>query len=108
MRCATPLLLLLGLLALSGCEGDPASMPSVPLRTATAIERRATLSMLRRAWEERADAHGDEQRWQERRIINRLGAFGKKVVQTETYRPACRLWLECVRSHEERYGRQPE
>jgi hypothetical protein len=94
----------LALLVLAGCDDGAATLQNVPLRTATAIERRATLSMLRRAWETRESKQGEEQRWQERRIINRLGAFGKKIVKTETYRPACQFWLECVRSHEERYG----
>ena len=105
MRCATPLLLLLCLLGLTGCGEDASQRSVVPLRTETAIERQATLSMLRRAWAERPRGRGDEQMWQERRLLNRLGIFGKKIVRTETHRAAARFWLECLREHEERYGR---
>lgn len=91
------------LLALTGCESDESRPPAIELRTKTAIERQATLSILRRAWRERPTETSDAHAWYERRLLNRIGAFGKRVKGTETFRPAGQLWLDCLHDHRLRY-----
>ena len=94
------LILLAGLAGCSSAESHP---PEVPLRTETAIERRATFSILRRAWEDRPQGASDDHCWYERRLLNRSGVFGKRIKDTETYVEACQFWMRCVREHLEVY-----
>ncbi|MFI5335552.1 MAG: hypothetical protein ACHQ5A_02125 [Opitutales bacterium] len=96
-------LLLLALLILSGCAESQSSPPPISLRYRTAIERRATLSLLKRAWEDRPDSITEEHKWYERRLLNRIGFFGKKVNGTESFRPVSQFWLECLGAHQNRY-----
>jgi hypothetical protein len=93
--------LLLALLA--GCADTESRPPDIQLRYATVIERRATLSLLRRAWNERPVDATDDHCWYERRLLNRGGFFGRKVRDTETYEEACQFWMRCVREHLEAY-----
>ncbi len=94
----------LALLAgLAGCVDSNSRPPSVPLRADSPIERRATLSTLRRAWEERPIEISDDHSWYERRLLDRSAYFGRKIRNTETYRAACDLWMSCVKEHVERY-----
>jgi hypothetical protein len=67
------------------------------------IERRATLSMLRRAWEDRPMEINDDHFWYERRLLDRSAFFGRKVKDSETYHDACNFWMNCVREHVDRY-----
>lgn len=96
----TTLFLLVGL---TGCSDDDSRPPDVPLRTATSIERRATLSILRRAWEDRPTGVSDDHCWYERRLLNRSANFGKRIRDTETYVEACQFWMTCVREHLDLY-----
>jgi hypothetical protein len=97
------LLLAVLLLTLAGCAEEEARPPTIELRAATPIERQATLSRLRRAWAERPLARTDAHAWYERRLLNRLGAFAKRIKGTETFRPASQLWLDCLHEHRTRY-----
>lgn len=94
---------LLLFLGLAGCESDDARPPNIPLRYASAIERRATLSTLRRAWDERPMSLTDDHKWYERRLLNRIGSFGKKTTRTETFTSASQFWLACLHEHQSRY-----
>ena len=94
-------LLLLALLA--GCSDPESRPPDIKLRYATVIERRATLSLLRRAWNARPEGTTDDHCWYERRLLNRSGFFGRQVRDTETYEEACQFWMRCVREHLEAY-----
>jgi len=58
---------------------------------------------LQRAWYERVLETSDDQRWYERRLINRASFFGRKIKNTETYQSACSFWMGCVREHIDRY-----
>ena len=99
--------LLGSMLALTACLTSCADYDShpvaTPLRTGTAIERRATLSILRRAWDERPPESSDDHCWYERRLLDRSAFFGRKIHDTETYREACSFWMGCVREHVDRY-----
>jgi len=101
-RLVAPVLLGL-LLALAGCEADEARPPDIALRTESAIARQATLSKLRRAWAERPEEVTDAHGWYERRLLNRIGAFGKRVKGTESFRTASQFWLDCLHAHRLRY-----
>lgn len=93
-----------GVLAgLAGCSDSDDRPPAIALRADTAIARRATLSMLRRAWAERPHETSNDHLWYERRLLDRAGFFGRKVRDTEIYREACTFWMSCVREHVERY-----
>ena len=83
-------------------ESNPWS-PTAPLRMTTAIERRASLSLLMRTWEDRPDAVTDDNFWSERRFLDRSAFFGRKIRNTETYADACKFWMRCVREHVDRY-----
>ena len=93
------LCLLVACIALGGCADQRYGIPTVQLRYGTAIERRATLSTLRRAWAERPRDICPEGNLYERGLLNRAGFFGRKVKGTETYRAACDFWMDCVRAH---------
>ena len=97
--------LLLGftVILLTGCAESESRPPEVKLKTATAIERRATLSILRRTWEDRPTEPNDDHCWYERRLLLRSGFFGRKIRDTETYEEACRFWMNCVRRHLDAY-----
>lgn len=97
------LCLLLAGIALSGCADQRFGMPTVKLRYGTTIERRATLSSLRRAWADRPADTCAEGNLYERGLLNRAAFFGRKIKDTETYRPACDFWMDCVREHIARY-----
>jgi len=88
-------ILRLGLLAftasLASCAVDNSHPPTTPLRVETTIERRATLSTLRRAWEERPSDVSDEHCWYERRLLDRSAFFGRKIRDSETYKEG--LWF---------------
>lgn len=73
------------------------------MRTETVIERRATLSVLRRAWDDRPPEVNDDHCWYERRLLDRSAYFGRKVRNTETYQEACNFWMRCLREHIEAY-----
>jgi hypothetical protein len=103
LRHLTTLLLLTLGLALGGCAGSESAGATVALRYKTSIERRATLSLLRQAWDDRPMRIDDENKWIERRLLNRIGVFGKKINGTETFRPASQFWLECLHEHQSRY-----
>lgn len=98
------LLLLLGVaFVLNSCSDASYGLPKLTLRYETTIERRASLSSLRRAWADRPDEISDEARLYERALLNRAAFFGRKVRGTETYDAACNFWMTCVRDHIERY-----
>ncbi len=59
-RRSLPLACLLVLALLAGCSESESRPPSIPVRTATSLERRVTLSSLRRAWEERPEGVSDD------------------------------------------------
>jgi hypothetical protein len=103
MRKFLPLALLAALASLAGCAESESRPPDIPLRSTTTIERRATLSVLRRAWEDRPEEANDNHFWYERRLLDRSAFFGRKIKDTETYREACNFWMGCVREHVERY-----
>jgi hypothetical protein len=103
LACPKQILPWLLLALLAGCADSASRPPDVPLRANTAIERRATLSMLRRAWSERPRDETDDHCWYERRLLNRSGYFGRKVRGSETYEEACSFWMGCVREHLEAY-----
>jgi hypothetical protein len=88
---------------LAGCAESNSHPPATPLRTATAIERRASLSILRRAWEDRPMETNNDHFWYERRLLDRSAYLGRKIKDTETYLEACRFWMSCVREHVDRY-----
>ena len=88
---------------LTGCSDGRYRMPAIQLRYGTAIERRATLSTLRRAWEDRPDEVCPDGNLYERAMLNRAAFFGRKISGTETYKPACDFWMDCVRDHIARY-----
>ena len=89
--------------ALTGCGEASYGLPKLKLRYETTIERRASLSSLRRAWADRPAAVNDGARLYERALLNRAALFGRKVKGTETYDAACNFWMACVRDHIERY-----
>jgi hypothetical protein len=96
--------LLVALLAqLAGCAASDSRPPSVNIRTSTEIERRATLSILRRAWEDRPPGISDDHCWYERRLLNRSAYFGRQVQHTETYVAACQFWSSSLREHLDAY-----
>ena len=88
---------------LSGCADDSYRLPSLKLRYGTEIERRASLSVLRRIWTDRPAAISQPANLYERAILNRAALFGRKVKGTESYRAACDFWMTCVRDHIARY-----
>ncbi len=103
MRKILPLLLLVLLAGMPGCADFASSPPTITIRVATAIERRATLSILRRAWDDRPRETNDNHFWYERRLLDRSAYFGRKIKDSETYREACSFWMSAVRDHVERY-----
>ena len=84
MRISLLLALLALLAGLSGCTDSNSRPPSVQLRSDTVIERRATLSILRRMWVDRPLAISDDHSWYERRLLDRSAYFGRKLRNTET------------------------
>lgn len=102
-RMSLPLAGLLLLAILAGCSESESRPPSIPVRTETALERRVTLSSLRRAWEERPEGVSDDHCWYERRLLDRSAFFGRKISNTETYLEACQFWNRCLREHLETY-----
>ena len=97
------LLLLLTVPLLSGCTETETPLPAITLRYRTAIERRATLSILKQSWEDRPMEINNANKWYEHRLLNRIGFYGRKVVGTETFRPASQFWLDCLHEHQTRY-----
>ncbi len=96
--------LALALLAiLAGCDDSDSRPPDTPIRIATTIERRVTLSVLRRAWDDRPREITDAHCWYERRLLDRSGIFGRRIRDTETYVEACQFWMRCVREHLDSY-----
>jgi hypothetical protein len=95
--------LLVALAGLAGCTDSDSRPPATPLRTATTIERRATMSILRRVWEERPADISHANFWYERRLLDRSAIFGRRVRDTESYNEACTFWMNCVRQHVDRY-----
>lgn len=95
--------LLAVLAGLAGCADSDSRPPNIPLRSATSIERRATLSILRRAWDDRPMEISDDHFWYERRLLDRNALFGRKIKDSESYRDACSFWMSCVREHVDRY-----
>lgn len=96
-------LCLVACILLTGCGDERYSVPAIPLRYRTPIERRASLSALRRAWRERPEEVSAEGNHYERALLNRAALLGRKVAGTETYRAACDFWMSCVREHILRY-----
>ncbi len=90
-------------LVLSACADARYGIASVKLRFDSPIERRASLSALKHAWEDRPDEICPEGNLYERSLLNRAAYFGRKVKGTETYQPACDFWMRCVREHIARY-----
>jgi len=88
---------------LAGCADTDSRPPAIQLRTDNVITRRATLSILRRAWDDRPVTVSENHSWYERRLLDRSAYFGRKIRNTETYREACNFWMSCVRDHVERY-----
>lgn len=103
MRIILRMAVLALIMGLAGCDDADSRPPQIPLRVETAIQRRATLSILRRAWEDRPMDITNDHLWYERRLLDRSAFFGRKVRDTETYREACNFWMSCVRSHVDRY-----
>lgn len=108
MRCPrNPLAIILCfallMMAWSGCAEERYGVSTIQLRYATPIERRASLSILRRAWRERPSEVSPEGNLYERSLLNRASFFGRKVNGTETYEAACDFWMACVRDHIARY-----
>ena len=103
MRKLLRAVLLAFVAGLAGCADSDSRPPQISLRAATAIERRATLSILRRAWEDRPMDINNDHFWYERRLLDRSAFFGRKVKDSETYREACSFWMNCVREHVDRY-----
>lgn len=87
----------------TGCSESDSRPPAVPMRTETVIERRATLSILRRAWEDRPEGISDAHCWYERRLLDRSAYFGRKIRDTETYLEATQFWMRCLREHLDAY-----
>jgi hypothetical protein len=102
-RLSRLLLPLLVLTLVPGCEDPDSRPPEIAVRTATVIERRATLSIFRRAWEDRPRRISDAHCWYERRLLNRMGFFGRSIRHTETHVEACQFWLSCLREHMSSY-----
>lgn len=103
MRKLLPTALLAIVVGLAGCDDTDSRPPNIALRSETSIERRATLSILRRAWADRPETVNDNHFWYERRLLDRSAYFGRKIKDSETYREACSFWMCCVREHVERY-----
>lgn len=103
MRKSLLIVLLAFSAGLAGCADSDSRPPDIPLRVATTIERRATLSVIRRAWEDRPMEISDDHFWYERRLLDRSACFGRKIKDTELYREACSFWMICVRDHVDRY-----
>jgi hypothetical protein len=93
------LCLLLAGIALSGCAERRYGIPLVKLRYETTIERRVTLSTLRRAWADRPRKICPEGNLYERALLNRAAFFGRRIKRTETYEAACNFWMDCLREH---------
>lgn len=105
-RAARPFATLLALsclLPLTSCSEARYRLPTLQLRYETVVERRASLSLLRHAWEDRPQEISPEGNHYERGLLNRAAFFGRKIAGTETHRAACDFWMECVREHIERY-----
>jgi hypothetical protein len=103
MRKFLLLVALAALAGVTGCADTNSRPPNVKLHAATTIERRATLSILRRAWEDRPLEVNNDHFWYERRLLDRSAFFGRKIKDTETYREACSFWMTCLREHLDRY-----
>lgn len=104
MAMSRALLVTLSLaLGMAGCAQPNTHPPAISLRAGSAIERRATLSLLKRAWEERPQENTDDHCWYERRLLDRSAFFGRKIRDTESYREVCNFWMLCVREHIEKY-----
>lgn len=103
MRKLLRVALLAVMAGLAGCADSDSRPPKISLQTTTTIERRATLSILRRAWEDRPMAITNDHFWYERRLLDRSAFFGRKIKDSETYREACNFWMSCVREHVDRY-----
>lgn len=88
---------------LTGCGDERYRMPAIKLRYDTPIERRASLSTLRRVWNERPKEISPDGNHYERAVLNRAALLGRKINGTETYRAACDFWMSCVREHILRY-----
>lgn len=89
--------------SVAACADPNARPPNSSLRVATAIERQASLSLLRHTWEQRPRGLTDDNFWHERRFLDRSAFFGRKIRNTETYVEACNFWMRCVREHVDRY-----
>ena len=107
-RLIRALSLLIVCACLSGCADDSYRLPDLKLRFGTAIERRASLSVLRRTWAERPQKVSPGANLYERSLLNRAAHFGRKVKGTESYQPACDFWMACVRDHIARYDEDAE
>lgn len=104
-RLCRVVLLALLCVALNACADGSYRMRHLKLRFATADERRASLAVLERAWEERPARRTEEGCLYERALLNRAAHFGRQVRGTESYRAACDLWKHCAHEHIARYGR---
>jgi len=91
------------LLLASGCGEERYGMPDIKLLYKTSGQRRTTLFILRRHWEDRPRAISPEANLYERALLNRAAHFGRKINGTETYRAACDFWMSCVKEHISRY-----
>lgn len=99
-----PLTAVLALLAaMTGCTDHESRPATVPIRTATVVERRATFSILRRTWEDRPRTVNDDHLWYERRLLDRAAYFGRRIRNTETYSAVCDFWMACLREHIDTY-----
>jgi hypothetical protein len=107
-RLIRTLALMVVCVVLSGCADDSYRVPNLKLRHGTEIERRASLSILRRTWAERPQTVSPGASVYERAILNRAALFGRRVKHTETYRAACDFWMSCVKQHIARYEEDAE
>ena len=89
--------------SMTACADSSSRSLTTPLRMSTAIERRASLSLLRHTWDQMPDTVTDENFWCERRFLDRSAFFGRKIKNTETYIEACNFWMHCLREHNDRY-----